>query len=148
MNSITIAGRIGRDIEIRHTHSGDPVGTFTVADDQGRDKQTIWWRCQLWGKRAESLGPYLTKGQAVTVSGEITEREYTDKDGQQRKAQEVRVNNVALQGGRQDSQHAAPAPRQAPRPAPAPAGGGGFEDMNSDIPFNNPMKRRAFALAT
>lgn len=145
MNIITVAGQLGKDAEIRYLPNGDPVASFSVADSQGKDKPTIWWRASLFGKRAESLGPYLTKGQAVTVSGSITEREYTDKDGNKRQAQEIRVNDVALQGGKREG--AAPAQRQAPAPAPRQAGGSGFDDMSDDIPFSDPMKRRAFALS-
>jgi len=131
MNIITVAGQLGKDAEIRYLPNGDPVASFSVADSQGREKPTIWWRASLFGKRAESLGPYLTKGQAVTISGSVTEREYTDKDGQQKKVHEVRVNDVALQGGKREG--AAPAQRQAPAPAkPAPSG---FDDMDDDIPF-------------
>lgn len=150
MNNITLAGQIGRDAETRYLPNGDPVCSFSVADSQGKDKPTIWWRCSLFGKRAESLAPYLVKGQAVTVSGTVTEREYTDKsDGTQKKAMEIRVQDVALQGGRRDAapaqQNTAPRPVQgAARPA---AGCGGFEDMDDDVPFSDPMKRRAFALA-
>lgn len=147
MNIITVAGQLGKDAEIRYLPNGDPVASFSVADSQGKDKPTIWWRASLFGKRAESLGPYLTKGQAVTVSGSITEREYTDKDGQQKKAQEIRVNDVALQGGKRESAAPAPAQRQAPAPAPRQAGGSGFDDMDDEIPFSDPMKRRAFALS-
>lgn len=148
MNSITVAGQLGKDAEIRYLSNGDPVASFSVADSQGKEKPTIWWRCSLFGKRAESLAPYLIKGQQVTVSGTVTEREYTDKDGQKRKAQEIRVNDVALQGGRRDD--AAPAQRSAPAPAPQQrqGGGSGFEDLDDDgIPFMDPMKRRAFCLA-
>ena len=137
MNVITIAGNLGKDIEIRRTPNGDAVGSFSVGDSQGQDKPTIWWRCQLWGKRAEALAPFLLKGQPVTVSGEVTEREYTDKDNQQRKAQEVRVNNVKLQGSKQGSAPA-PAPRQPQRaaaPAPRQGGSSGFDDMDDSIPF-------------
>ena len=136
MNVITIAGNLGKDIEIRRTPNGDAVGSFSVGDSQGQDKPTIWWRCQLWGKRAEALAPFLLKGQPVTVSGEVTEREYTDKDNQQRKAQEVRVNNVKLQGSKQGSAPA-PAPQARRAPAPAPQGGSsGFDDFpDSEIPF-------------
>lgn len=142
MNNITIAGQLGKDAEIRYMPNGDPVASFSVADSQGKDKPTIWWRASIFGKRAESLAPYLLKGQAVTVSGTVTEREYTDKNGEQKKAMEIRVQDVELQGGKRD---AAPAPKAA-KPA-APAGSGGFEDMDDDIPFSDPMKRRAFALA-
>lgn len=140
MNSITVAGQLGKDAEIKYLNNGDPVASFSVADSQGRDKPTIWFRCSLFGKRAESLAPYLVKGQAVTIAGTLTEREYTDKDGAQKKAQEVRVNDVALQGGKREESAApaprAPAPAQRPaaRPAAAPVGSG-FDDMDDSIPF-------------
>ena len=148
MNNITIAGQLGKDTETRYLPNGDPVASFSVADSQGKEKPTIWWSCQLFGKRAESLAPYLVKGQAVTVTGNVTEREYTDKNGNQRKSMDVRVSDLALQGGKREAQSPAPQ-RQAARPAPrpAPAAAGGFEDMDDDIPFIDPMKRRAFALS-
>lgn len=121
MNSINVAGQLGRDAEVRHTPKGDVVASFSVADSQGRDKPTIWWNCQIWGKRAESLAPYLVKGQSVTVSGEVTEREWQDKEGATRKTMEIRVGNIALQGGKRD---AAPAQRQQ-----------ADEAFSDDIPF-------------
>lgn len=124
MNNITIAGNLTRDAEIRYLPNGDAVASFAVADNQGKDKPAIFWNCSLFGKRGESLAQYLTKGTSVTVSGNITEREY-EKDGQKRKAQDIRVSDVALQGG-QRQQEAAPAPRRQAAPAPT------FED---DIPF-------------
>lgn len=136
MNSITVAGQLGRDAEVRYLPNGDAVANFSVADSQGKDKPTIWWNCQLFGKRAESLSQYLMKGQSVTVSGNITQRTY-QKDGVDKTAMEIRVSDVALQGGRKDD--AAPAPRQAaPRPAPtrqAPKPAGDFSDMDSDVPW-------------
>lgn len=133
MNSICIAGNIGKDAELRSLSDGTPVAQFSVADSQGRDKPTIWWRCALFGKRAESLAPYLVKGGQVTVTGTVTEREYTDKDGSPRKSMDVRVQDVALQGGKRE-QSEAPAPAPARKPAAAPAGSG-FDDMDSDVPF-------------
>jgi single-strand DNA-binding protein len=141
MNSITIAGQLGRDAELRYLPNGDPVASFSVADSEGQNKPTIWWRCSMFGKRAESLAKYLTKGHAVTVVGKITEREY-EKDGATMKAMDVRVQDVALQGGRRESapeqrsnsplvEQAEPR-RQAARSAPAPSG---FDDMDDDMPF-------------
>lgn len=138
MNNLTVAGRLGKDAELRHTSSGDAVLSFSVADDQGRDKPAIWWRCQLWGKRAQSLQPYLTKGASVTVTGRLTEREWTDQQGQPQKTMELNVTDLALQGSKQDSQgSSAPAPRQQARQAPAKAQAqqNGFDDMADDIPF-------------
>ena len=133
MNNITVAGTLGRDAEIRHMPNGDPVASFSVADNQGKDKPTIWWNCQLFGKRSESLAPYLLKGGSVTVSGTVTEREWVDKEGQKRKSMDIRVSDVALQGGRKESSQEPAAPRKAaPRPGST---GSGFDDMESDLPF-------------
>lgn len=134
MNSITIAGQLGKDAEQRFLPNGDAVTSFSVADSQGRDKPTIWWNCALFGKRAEALTQYLVKGQAVTVAGTVTEREWNDKEGNKRKSMDVRVNDLALQGGKREQQEAPkPAPvRTAPKPAPVPDG---FSDMDSDVPF-------------
>ncbi len=103
MNNITIAGSLGKDAEMRYLANGDPVASFSVADSQGREKPTIWWNCSLFGKRGESLAQYLVKGQAVTVSGTVSEREWTDKDGQKRKSMDIRVADVALQGGKREN---------------------------------------------
>lgn len=149
MNIICVAGQLGRDAELRYMPNGDAVLGFSVADDQGKDKPTIWWNCSLFGKRAESLGQYLTKGQKVTVSGTVTEREYTDKAGEKKKAQDIRVSDVALQGGQR--QEAAPAPlpvreaglqRPMPRPAPRPSAAPSFSDIDDDIPFGPAFPRR------
>lgn len=122
MNVITVAGSLGRDAELKYLANGDAVTTFSVADSAGRDKPTIWWSCQLFGKRAESLSQYLKKGQAVTVSGSVSERGWTDKDGNTKKAMNVRVNEVALMGGRREEE-AKPKRRDD------------FDDEDSSIPF-------------
>lgn len=133
MNNITITGTLGRDMEQRAMPNGDPVGNFSVADSQGRDKPTIWWNCQLFGKRVAALAPYLLKGQQVTVAGTVTEREWTDKEGNKRKQMEIRVSDLALQGGkREQTAEPAPAPRAAP--AAAPSFAGDFDD-GGDVPF-------------
>jgi single-strand DNA-binding protein len=123
MNSLMVAGGLGKDAEIRFLPNGDPVASFSVADDQGKDKPTIWWNCQLFGKRAESLAPYLTKGQAVTVTGTVTQRTYTDKNGQERTSMDLRVNDLKLQGGKREEapqtnrKHDAARARQPAAPA-------------------------------
>jgi single-strand DNA-binding protein len=128
MNNITIAGGLGRDAELKYLNNGDPICNFSVADSQGRDKGTIWWNCTLFGKRAEALSQYLTKGQSVTVVGTVTEREWQDKEGAKRKSMDVRVSEIALQGGRKDSE-----PQEERRAAPKPAPVDDIDDQ--DVPF-------------
>lgn len=133
MNSITVAGNIGKDAELRHTQNGDAVASFSVADSQGKDKETLWFDCSLWGKRADSLAPYLRKGTRVTVVGTLTMRAWTNKEGIEKTTPSVRVTDIALQGGGEQSE----APRQARQSAPArsaPAHDDGFDD-DSEIPF-------------
>jgi len=128
MNNITIAGQLGKDSELK-TVGQDQVLSFSVADSQGREKPVIWWRCQLWGKRATSLQQYLTKGQAVTVSGSVSQRTYTDKDGQEKTSQEIRVNDIALQGGKREERQEMPKQTSNPKSS-------GFEDSHDyDVPF-------------
>jgi single-strand DNA-binding protein len=128
MNVITVAGTLGKDAEVKYLPNGDAIANFSVADSQGRDKPTIWWNCGLYGKRAESLSQYLLKGQAVTVTGSVSEREWTDKEGNKRKSMDVRVSDVALQGGRKNEE-----PQQERRQAPAPQQTS--IDDDSDLPF-------------
>jgi len=129
MNNITITGNLTKDAEVRQVGS-DQVSNFTVADNQGKDKPAIFWNCSLFGKRAESLSPYLKTGQSVTVIGQVTERKWTDKEGQERKSMDIRVNDVALQGGKREE---SAAPRQAARPAPKTSGiDSAFDE---EIPF-------------
>lgn len=96
MQTITIAGRVGRNAETRPA-GNDNVTSFTVAVDQrnGRDKTTNWWRVSIWGKRGDALAQYITKGSPITVSGEFSLTEYEGKP-----QLNVRANEVALQGGK------------------------------------------------
>ena len=125
MNSLTISGVVG-NVELKNLQSGDSILAFSVADSQGRDKPTIWWNCQLWGKRADSLSQFIVKGGKVTVVGTVSEDQYTDKNGNEKKAMKVRVSDIALQGGKEQTEE----PRRA-APAPAPA----HDDSGDDIPF-------------
>lgn len=128
MNSITVVGNITRDAEVKYLANGDAICSFSIADNQGKDKQAIFWNSSIYGKRAESLAPYLTKGQAVTVVGVVSQRKWTDKEGQERTSMDVRVGEIALQGGRRDEQQEAPRAKPAQRSIP--------EDDDSDpIPF-------------
>lgn len=135
MNSITIAGNVARDMEVRQI--GDKsVGSFSVADNQGKDKPAVFWNCNLWGPRADSLLPYILKGSSITVSGTVSQRVWTDKQGVEQKTMEIRVGDVALQGGKRD---AAPVKRQQ---VPAVKYSKPNDILDDDIPFA-PLPRKA-----
>lgn len=112
---LTIAGNLGDDAKSK-TVGDDSVTEFSVAstEKRGEEKVTTWVRCSLWGRRGESLAPYLVKGAAVTVTGAARLREYQTREGDARTALECRVHDVALQGGAPAPSAASPA-RNKPR---------------------------------
>ena len=133
MNVITIAGTVGKDAEMKYLQDSTAIAAFSVADSQGKDK-TVWWNCSLFGKRAESLGQYILKGTKVTISGQVNENVWTDKNGQERKSLNIRVNDIALQSKAEQRE----APRQQREEAPAV--------QDDDIPFADPFRSRAYSL--
>lgn len=104
MNSISFDGRLAADAELRYTPGGDAILSFRVASDigYGERKTTNWFSCQVWGKRGESLKDYLKKGQQVTVYGQLTLREWEDKEHVKRLSPDVRVSEISLQGGKRE----------------------------------------------
>ena len=132
MNSWNLTGNLGKDAEQRFTPAGDSVVSFSVGVKAGYgDKATTTWaRCSMFGKRGEAVQEYLTKGQLVGIVGELSAREWTDKQGLTRTSIEVRVNDLTLLGKR-DSGNT----HQAPQRAAPQQTGGGIADLESDIPF-------------
>jgi len=153
VNKVIIVGNLGRDPETRYMPSGEALTTISVATtDTWRDKasgekkeNTEWHRITFFGKLAEIAGQYLKKGSQVYVEGSLRTRKYTDKDGVEKYATDIRADSMQMLGSRQgmgggapmdDGYESAPAPRQsapASRPAPRPAAN--FSDMDDDIPF-------------
>ncbi|MCP9759905.1 single-stranded DNA-binding protein [Aquitalea sp. S1-19] len=138
MNSITFDGRVVADSELKYTQGGDAVLSFRVASDIGfgEKKTTNWFGCQVWGKRAEALLPYLIKGQQVTVYGQLTLREWTDRDGIKRLSPDVRINEVSMQGGkRDDAQQPADSNKPPRQPARSSYGGQKHAASKGEYPY-------------
>jgi single-strand DNA-binding protein len=106
MNKFIGIGRLVKDAELKFTPGkGTPVATFTLAidDGYGENKKTDFIPVVLWGKSAESLSSYLTKGTLIAVSGRISTRSYDAKDGTKRYVTEIVSDNfggVKLLGGK------------------------------------------------
>lgn len=100
MSTLICTGRLGRDAELRTTQDGTKVCSFSIADDIGfGDKKTTQWiSCALFGKRAEGLSGFLTKGSLVEVVGNPSVHTYEGKQGFKAELQ-VRVMEIRLMGG-------------------------------------------------
>ena len=122
-NSITLMGRLTRDPVLRHTQSGLPVASFTLACDRDYkdadgEKQTDFVDCVAWRGTAELINKYLRKGRMAVVSGRLQLRDWTDRDGNKRRSAEVLTSTVSFadskrqQETEQKPQSAAAAPTQ------------------------------------
>jgi len=158
VNKVILLGNLGRDAELAYTTGGSAVSKVGLATSrrwqdkatQEWQEETEWHNLVIWGKLAESMTPYLTKGQRLYVEGRIKSRTW-EKDGVKHYATDIVVETLVLAGSKGDGApgggggearpRAASAARPAARPAPPAqkaAGGdeGPLEDITEDdIPF-------------
>ena len=115
---VVLVGNLGRDPEMRYTGDGTPVTNLSVATSErwtGQDGQqqerTTWWRVSVWGRQAEAVNQYLSKGRQVLVEGRMNPdpetggpRVFTRNDGSTGSAYEVRAITVRFLGGRAEGE--------------------------------------------
>lgn len=135
LNYCSFIGRLGADPESRAMPSGDATSNFRIAVGwKSKEKEgTEWVPVVVFGKLAEICNQYLTKGSQVFISGRFRTREW-EKDGVKRYSTEIVADQMQMLGSKPDGHQQAPqASRTSQRQAPA--SGGGFADMDDDIPF-------------
>jgi len=151
LNLCQFVGRLGHDAELRYTGKQTPILSFSMAvtmyegSDQGQaTERTEWIQCVIIGKLGEAVKAKMTKGAQLFFSGELRNRKWTGKDGQDRHATEIVNWNrhahqlVITQPGRTKPESSPAA--GAPAPDPAGAGNlkakGNYNDMDdADLPF-------------
>lgn len=134
MQLLTIAGNVGNVKDIREA-GGEKVLNFSIAVDQGKDKHgekrdPLWVDCALWGKRAESLAPYIAKGSKLAVSGRPTVREHDGKAYLGCTVSELTFMSSKSDSERSSSGGGGGSSERAADPAPRES-----YDLNDDIPF-------------
>lgn len=131
INKVLISGNLTRDAELRATSGGMSILSFGVAvNDRRKNSQTGEWEdyanfidCTLFGKRAEALAQYLTKGLKVTVEGKLHYSSWDDRNGGGKRSKlDVTVDEIELMSSRNEQ------PRQQQQQQAA-----AFND--ADIPF-------------
>ena len=109
LNHIVLMGRLTRDPELRHTGSGIPVASFSLAVDRDfANKETGERTCDFidvvaWRATAEFVSKYFAKGRMAVVSGRLQIRNWNDKDGNKRRSAEVVADNVYFGDSKRDS---------------------------------------------
>jgi single-strand DNA-binding protein len=106
-NRVQLIGRVGNDPEVKSFEGGKKLATVSIAtsesykNDKGeRVEQTEWHRIVAWGKTAEIIEQFVTKGREIAIDGKLTHRSYDDKDGTKRFVTEVVANDVQLLGSK------------------------------------------------
>ncbi len=140
LNRVTLIGNLGQDPELRYTQSQQAVLTMRMATTESyfdtntkeRKEKTEWHTVVLWGKRAEALNKFLSKGSRLCVEGRLQTRSWEDKtSGAKRYATEVNAQNVILLGGRGEGGGSGSG-SSGGSGAQRGGGGGGFDPGPSD----------------
>lgn len=139
MNSVTLFGRLVKDPELRYTTGAEPksVATFTLAVNRPKkEADADFIRCVAFGRTADLIGTYVSKGHRLIVNGSIRTGSYEANDGTRRYTTDVWVNNIEFV--EKANGESKPAPRSEQKqerldPNAIPDGFEVIEDEN--IPF-------------
>lgn len=144
LNKAILMGRLTRNPELRHTQSNTAVASFTLAigrdrKGQNNERQTDFIDCVAWGKTAEFVNQWFTKGMMAIVVGRIQSRNWEDKNGNKCVAVEVYVDEVSFgetkkshENNQQEAQNSSPASFSSPADSSDFAE---LADDDSDVPF-------------
>ena len=104
-NTVQLIGHVGQEPEIKTFDGGKKVANITLATNEVHYKengdkveQTEWHKVVAWGKTADLIEKYVTKGKEIAIEGKLTHRSYDDKNGEKRYITEVVANEVLLLG--------------------------------------------------
>jgi single-strand DNA-binding protein len=142
VNKVILIGNLGKDPEIRYTQAGEPIANFSLAtnevwtDKSGQKQERVaWHRVEVFGKAAQVVRDYLTKGRPVYLEGSIRYDEWTDKDGNKRNTTKIHVggpnSKVVLLGSRGDGGGPRSGGGQGGQAPPADD----FQASDDDVPF-------------
>ena len=104
-NRVQLIGHVGQEPEIKNLEAGKKLANISIATNEvyyrengDKVEKTEWHRVTAWGKAAEIIEKYVTKGKEVAIEGKLTHRSYEDKDGNKRFITEVVANEILLLG--------------------------------------------------
>ena len=107
-SKIVIMGNLTADPEQRTTPNGRELTSFTIAVNTrtgaGREENTTFYRCTMWGNLGEAIAKYVSKGQQLLVSGSLSTRSYQTKDGTERQSLEINVDDFSFVGSRRSQE--------------------------------------------
>ncbi len=141
-NLVVLTGRLTADPELKTTPNGISVVSFSIAVARryraGEEAQTDFINIVAWRQTAEFISKYFKKGNMIGIEGSIQTRRYTDKNGNNRTAFEVVVNNAQFVESKRDSAPSGDAVAAAPASF-SNAGANDFTEIGNDIDDDLPF---------
>ena len=104
INSVVIVGRLTRDVELKYMNNGNAVASMSIAVNRSKKEGDQWvseahfFDVSYFGKGAEAVKPYLTKGKHIAVQGSLRQNRW-EKDGQKQSRVVIVADSVELLGG-------------------------------------------------
>ncbi len=102
-NLVQLIGHVGQEPEIKNLEAGKKLANISIATNEvyyrengDKVEKTEWHRVTAWGKVAEIIEKYVTKGKEIAIEGKLTHRSYDDKDGNKRYVTEIVANEILL----------------------------------------------------
>ena len=147
VNKVILIGNLGRDPEIRYTQGGEPIANFSLATSENwtdksgqKQERTEWHRVEVFGKTAQVVRDYCTKGKSVYIEGSIRYEEWTDKDGNKRNTTKIRLSGfgsrLVLLGSRGEGGGGGRGPERESSGEPSgPPPSEDFQATDEDVPF-------------
>lgn len=131
LNKVQLIGRLGKDPEVRHLDSGLTVSNFSIATSESytnkqgeKVEQTEWHNIVAWGKLAEIIEKWVTKGMLIYIEGKLKTRKW-EKDGQTHYATEIFADSMQMLSKSEPKEQSQPAQQNTSQPEPE----------GNDLPF-------------
>lgn len=131
LNKVQLIGRLGKDPEVRHIDSGMTVSNFSIATSESytnktgeKVEQTEWHNIVAWGKLAEIIEKWVTKGMLIYIEGRLKTRKW-EKDGQTHYATEIFADSMQMLSKSEPKEQSQPVQQNTSQPEPE----------GNDLPF-------------
>lgn len=104
-NRVQLIGHVGQEPEVKNLEGGKKLANISLATNEvyykengDKVEQTDWHRVTAWGKTAEIIEKYVTKGKELAITGKLSTRSYDDKNGEKRYITEIVATEILLLG--------------------------------------------------
>lgn len=135
MNQVNLIGNLTKDLELRATSTGTNITSFNLAVRRDKDN-TDFIPCSAFGKTAELLSKYCSKGSKLAITGTLRQSSYTDKEGNKKSSMSVLVSSIEMLDSKKKEESKEESKQNDPFEEMGKiVGADNIEITDSDLPF-------------